>query len=126
MYKQELIVIPNKPKKLCTYPGCNTLVDGSESRCAVHKTEHNKYKKNKNEWATWYSTTRWRKARQQYLALHPLCVECLKDNRLITAEVVDHIVDHKGNHELFWDMNNWQALCIRHHNSKTARTNLNK
>jgi len=118
--------MPIRPKKLCTYPGCNILVDGSKSRCAVHKTEHNKYKKNKNEWATWYSTTRWRKARQQYLALHPLCVECLKDNRLITADVVDHIVDHKGNHELFWDMNNWQALCIKHHNSKTARTNLNK
>jgi len=36
------------------------------------------------------------------------------------ATVVDHIIAHKGNANLFWDESNWQALCKRCHNSKTA------
>ena len=118
--------MPTRPKRICNHPGCNTIVDGNESRCAIHKVEHNRHKKNKNEWSTWYSTTRWRKARQIYLSQHPLCVECLKDNKLITADVVDHIIDHKGNIERFCDTNNWQALCKRCHDSKTAKTHFNK
>jgi hypothetical protein len=27
------------------------------------------------------------------------------------ATVLDHIVPHKGNGELFWDPANWQGLC---------------
>lgn len=36
------------------------------------------------------------------------------------ATDVDHIVPHKGNHELFWDRDNWQALCHHCHSVKTA------
>lgn len=35
------------------------------------------------------------------------------------AEVVDHIVPHRGDEKLFWDESNWQALCKRCHDSKT-------
>jgi len=38
--------------------------------------------------------------------------------------VVDHIIDHKGNMELFWDQSNWQSLCRKPcHSQKTAREN---
>jgi 5-methylcytosine-specific restriction protein A len=37
------------------------------------------------------------------------------------ANVVDHIVPHKGDQALFWDKNNWQSLCKPHHDAKTAR-----
>jgi 5-methylcytosine-specific restriction protein A len=35
--------------------------------------------------------------------------------------VVDHIIPHRGNRELFWDTENWQALCTPCHNRKTKQ-----
>ena len=72
------------------------------------------------EYHQWYSTYRWRKARMSYLLSHPLCVNCLNFERVVSATVVDHIQDHKGDKNLFWDNKNWQSLCISCHNSKTA------
>jgi 5-methylcytosine-specific restriction endonuclease McrA len=64
---------------------------------------------------------KWRVAREKYLNQNPLCVHCENDGKLILAKVVDHIIDHKGNQELFWNRENWQALCVQHHNKKTAQ-----
>lgn len=61
------------------------------------------------------------KGKKIILSKHPLCVECLKEGKFIPAKVVDHIKPHRGNRELFWDEDNWQSLCITHHNRKTAR-----
>lgn len=60
---------------------------------------------------------RWQKARLRHLEAHPLCVMCLAESRVTAAQVVDHIVPHKGNDDLFWDESNWQSLCNSHHNS---------
>lgn len=66
-------------------------------------------------------TWKWRKARAAYLKMHALCVACEReDHQLTPASVVDHIVPHKGDMTLFWDPNNWQALCKAHHDRKTA------
>ena len=35
------------------------------------------------------------------------------------ATVVDHIVPHRGDPKLFWDTDNWQALCKQCHDHKT-------
>ena len=35
--------------------------------------------------------------------------------------MVDHIIPHKGNLELFWDEDNLQALCKPCHDRKTAK-----
>ena len=36
----------------------------------------------------------------------------------VEANVVDHIIPHKGDERLFWDAdNNWQSLCEECHNS---------
>ena len=59
--------------------------------------------------------SRWRKARATYLAHHPLCVMCAKENRVTAASVVDHIVPHKQDQRMFWDTANWQPLCKSHH-----------
>ena len=32
---------------------------------------------------------------------------------------LDHIIPHRGDRRLFWDRNNWQALCKSCHDSKT-------
>ena len=64
---------------------------------------------------------RWRRARQAFLKRNPLCVACRAEGRVQTATVVDHVVPHRGDAILFWDRANWQSMCKRCHDRKTAR-----
>jgi len=64
---------------------------------------------------------RWRKARETYLRSHPLCVMCGELGRVVPAIVVDHKVPHRGDTALFWDTNNWQALCKTCHDAHKQR-----
>lgn len=63
----------------------------------------------------------WAKSRAGHLRNNPLCVKCQHDGRLTAASVVDHIVPHRGDKQLFWDRSNWQSLCKPCHDAKTAR-----
>lgn len=63
---------------------------------------------------------RWRKCRAAHLAVYPLCAECERQGRLRGATVVDHIRPHHGDPELLYDPGNWQSLCKRCHDQKTA------
>ncbi len=59
-----------------------------------------------------YRTNEWRKASEAHRAVNVLCVHCLaRGVRTYKDLVVDHIRDHKGDPELFWDPSNWQTLC---------------
>jgi 5-methylcytosine-specific restriction protein A len=60
-------------------------------------------------------------ARERYLAEHPLCVYCMGMGKVTPATVVDHIIPHRGDMDLFWDEGNWQALCSPHHDSTKKR-----
>ncbi|WP_390844186.1 HNH endonuclease [Anatilimnocola floriformis] len=62
----------------------------------------------------------WRAARIQFLRQHPLCVECQSVGIATAATVVDHVTPHRGCYALFWNQSNWQSLCERCHNVKTA------
>ncbi len=53
-------------------------------------------------------------------SVYPLCANCLSKGILAPATVVDHIVPHRGDRALFWDENNWQALCKSCHDRKTG------
>lgn len=64
--------------------------------------------------------TRWQKARATYLASHPLCKQCDQRGLIVRATVVDHIIPHKGDQNLFWSRDNWQSLCKPCHDKKTA------
>ena len=64
---------------------------------------------------------RWRRVRAAYLTRHPICVQCEAAGRLEPATVVDHVLPHRGSARLFWDEANWQGLCKRCHDAKTAR-----
>ncbi len=66
-------------------------------------------------------TAAWDKARKAFLAEHPLCAFCERDGVVMAATVVDHIEQHHGDHKLFWNPENWQALCKRHHDSTKQR-----
>lgn len=56
---------------------------------------------------------------------HPLCVQCAKQGKYVRATVVDHIIPHRGDQKLFWDQNNWQALCKSCHDKKTLTEDIN-
>ena len=66
-------------------------------------------------------TRHWAKRRRVYLAEHSLCVACQSEGYTVPATVVDHIIPHRGNQELFDNEDNWQALCKTCHDLKTAR-----
>ena len=97
----------------CKYSGCKELT--SNVYCDKHKRTDRASASKKG-----YNSS-WRKAAQNYLLNNPLCKSCLNENRLIQSEVVDHIKPHKGDYDLFWNVDNWQALCKRCHDKKTAK-----
>ena len=62
---------------------------------------------------------RWRRARAEYLARHPLCGRCQADGRIKPATTVDHIVPHRGDQKLFWDEGQLGCgMCKRCHDAK--------
>lgn len=63
---------------------------------------------------------RWKQARLAFLSANPFCAMCKAQGETRPANVVDHIVPHKGDENLFWDQSNWQALCEPHHNGEKA------
>lgn len=54
---------------------------------------------------------KWQQAREGFLRKHPLCVMCEANGLVRASTVVDHKQAHRGDQALFWDRNNWQALC---------------
>jgi 5-methylcytosine-specific restriction enzyme A len=76
---------------------------------------------------TWeWSDPEKREARIRMLVVRdgPYCKGC---GQLLTAGAsdihIDHIVDHKGDYERFWDEANWQLMHARCHSAKTMREN---
>ena len=64
-----------------------------------------------------YNTTRWRKLRRYILAHQSRCELCRKAGRITPATIVDHIKPHRGDIELFYNMDNLQAICKWHHDA---------
>lgn len=110
--------MPLRAPRPCKAPGCGALAsDGAycpahESRSAQDKAVSEA--RRPSAAARGYDH-RWRKVRDSFLRRNPLCAKCGKP-----ASVVDHVVPHKGDWILFWKKENWQALCERCHNVKTA------
>ena len=112
--------MPRKPKGMCSYPGCPELTN--DRYCREHKKqEDRRYDKESRPYKKLYNSSRWQRLRKQFLMKHPLCVECKKRDRVTPATVVDHVIPHKGNEELFWSQENWQPLCKSCHDRKTAK-----
>lgn len=106
--------MPMKPRKPCNFRGCPELTEGKY----CHR--HQKLYGNERTSATSRGyDSRWRTASKRYLKSNPLCVHCIKENKMVKATVVDHIVPHRGDKALFWDESNWQSLCKRCHDVKT-------
>ncbi len=66
-------------------------------------------------------TYQWEQYRKRFLRCNPLCTYCTKVGRTTEATVVDHIIPHQGNQDLFWSPSNHQALCKPCHDSIKAK-----
>ena len=113
--------MPTKPLKPCAVSGCPNLTDGTY--CEKHRKERNiEYSRfnRDNELQKFYKSKEWRDLRRSYLESHPLCCECLKQGKYVTATIVDHIVPiRQGGKRL--DANNLQSLCLSCHTLKSNK-----
>lgn len=64
---------------------------------------------------------KWVNYSKQYLKVNPFCVRCLEDGVYTPSAVTDHIIPHRQDKDLFWDISNHQALCKSCHDRKTAK-----
>ena len=74
-----------------------------------------KPKKDNKAWAgdPRYHTHKWRKYRESFLALNPLCLDCKKVGRIKPATLVGHIipVSKDLSDDNFWNSSNRKPLC---------------
>ncbi|WP_010651604.1 HNH endonuclease [Oceanobacillus massiliensis] len=108
--------MPKRPDTPCKHPRCAKLVPYGASYCEEHAPLHIHDVKSTKEKGY---DSRWRKARKRFLKSHPLCEKCFDKGKLEKAKVVDHIIPHRGDQELFWNETNWQPLCKPCHDRKT-------
>jgi 5-methylcytosine-specific restriction protein A len=70
--------------------------------------------------ARWpYTTQRWQRLRRFKLAVNPLCELCLKQQRIVPAVAVDHVIAIKAGGDPYPALENLTALCEPCHNRKT-------
>jgi len=101
-----------KAKKICSK--CRK-VKGISCICVKPKAFENINKDN----YSFYNSRAWRKLSKHYKLKHPLCVSCENQGRVTPSQVTDHITPiDKGGAK--WDSSNFQALCHKCHNKKTA------
>lgn len=74
------------------------------------------------EYSRLVNSHRWRRLRRAYLAQHPLCEDCLLDDRTTIATEVHHVqpIESAAGHpdemsRLCFDADNLRALCHRCH-----------
>ncbi|KPJ83917.1 MAG: hypothetical protein AMS19_02430 [Gemmatimonas sp. SG8_23] len=119
--------MPTRPPKSCRALRCRGLVYGPGLYCNAHQDQELEDRKladaRRGTAAARGYGSRWRRLRAQFLIENPVCLDPMGVHPLETraASVVDHIEPHRGDHRLFWDRDNWQALCSRCHAIKTAR-----
>lgn len=113
--------MPLRPSRLCKHPGCGRVAEAN-GYCKLHQSYAKQISYVKDKDIHNMYSHKWQKVSKAFLAKHPWCAECLRQDETWTpATVVDHIKPHRGNQSLFWDRNNWQPLCKHHHDQKTAR-----
>lgn len=115
--------MPKAAPRPCNHPACKRLVENA-SYCEEHAKLKRKQADAKRESSTQRGYGyRWQKTSEGYLKAHPVCV-CLECVALgiaaRQAEVVDHIIPHRGDMNLFWNPDNWQPMAKVCHDKKTA------
>ena len=111
--------MPRRPRRPCSYPGCPNLTEGRY--CTVHQKQvtahYNRYERDPASKRRYGRA--WRRIRDGFIAVHPLCERCKRLGKLTPAEEVHHILplSRGGTH----DPDNLMALCKSCHSEITAR-----
>lgn len=106
-------------KRQCTTPNCPEYAIDGASKCSMHHKEFVREsfdRIRKPEYAKMYNTKAWQTLRAVHKRKSPICADCGKP-----GNVVDHIIPHKGDYNLFFDPRNLQTMCTKCHNKKTGR-----
>ena len=88
-----------------------------------------KYKKD-NKSADFYGSMAWKRLRQTFISLHPLCQFCLENNKIEPAIELHHAVpflrggSEEERWELFLDEKNLIPLCSRCHTAVHVKDNM--
>ncbi|KKL81304.1 hypothetical protein LCGC14_1996070 [marine sediment metagenome] len=115
-----IVGMPTRPKRPCGHPGCAALVD--KGYCPEHRTAQRRHDdSNRGTSAQRGYGGRWQRISKIYRGKNPLCVMCLAKGYTQEVEAVDHIIPKRLDSVDFWDEDNWQSLCKRCHDLKTAR-----
>ena len=105
----EVMHVPRKPKKPCSYPGCPELTEGRY--CEKHQKQENaRYEKYDRDPAVRRRYGRaWKRIRDSYVKTHPFCEQCYKNGIIVPVDEVHHKIplSEGGTH----DRNNLIALC---------------
>lgn len=117
------------PKKPCRNRQCKVTTNHKTGFCEDcqtiakkrEKATRQEYNKRRNpQVKKWLNSARYISSRKNFLNRNPLCKKCSTTIKPVLSNILDHVKPHKGDVVLFWDVNNWQALCKRCHDKKTA------
>lgn len=102
-----------KPRRPCSVPGCPRIAERS-GRCAVHAVRERGYDRQRGTSAERGYGAAWRQRRAEFLAEHPVCIDCGAP-----ATDADHEVPRlRGGSDAD---ENLRARCHRCHSRKTAQ-----
>lgn len=116
--------MPTAPPRACSVPGCGGFVfehgvcEGHKDSSLAKRLLIQLVDRNKRPWRALYNTKRWKDLRLLILRRDPICTKCNRN----PSTVADHIHDHKGDLQLFYDVNNLHGLCKPCHDEKTGST----
>jgi|SRR5579864_2032219 len=112
---------PNVPTA-CRTPGCSgyAVERGLCADCLKNdqapKQTASKFDQ-RNKWRHLYQLSRWRnRVQPAVIRRDPVCTICHHN----PSEVADHIRDHRGDVQLFFDFSNLHGVCKECHDKKTG------
>jgi 5-methylcytosine-specific restriction protein A len=111
--------MPLKPFKQCKQSGCRELTRDGYCETHAHVADTNKAERNKyydkhrdKKYVDFYHSDAWEKLRLMALRRdRGLCVSCYKRNKIVSADMVHHIVEVKANWMLRLTISNLVSLC---------------
>lgn len=96
------------------------------SRLSRSDLSRDQVRSKEQPWRRWYWTKRWRDLRLEVLKRDGW--KCRQTGALLTgkgnepnAPVIDHIIPHRGDERLFWDIDNLQAVAKHWHDGEKQR-----
>ena len=98
-------------------------LDRNPPRCPLHPFKFQpkkRYDHHYHQGKAIYTSSRWLRLREQYVAQNPLCEDCLSRGIVTEGNDVDHIVEIKDGGDPF-DIKNLRHLCTSCHRHKTGQ-----